>query len=201
MTAGSDSTDGGIISSNRYSSSRDEQPELMVYFYANAEAAHLEPVEIARGSVTETMRSIMGDEIVDGVIDWLGVYATPLNLTGLRAEQIVSVPGKYHAVVVFTTGDEYWWSVEKNRHCVVLQRSKSQTYLLQHVAGEKRTDAEDGPNAELKKEDHAYPGCKISRVTQLMDLADDVKRYGVITENCKHFAKTFFDKMALSETW
>eukprot|EP00117_Sycon_ciliatum_P000075 scpid93582/ scgid6289/ len=170
--------------------SKDDQQELQVYFYVNAE---LEAVEISHGGVTEYMRSRLGAEITQGAITWLGVYATPLNLTGRL------LPMVYHALVVFTTGDEYWWSVEKHTHGIVLQRSKSQAYLLGHVGGKARTS--DGKSADMMKQDHAYPGCTIGRVAQLLDLTNDVKRYNLFQENCKHFAKTFFDKMALSETW
>ena len=100
----------------------------------------------------------------------------------------------YHCFVILET-NYWWWSVEKNSEGVFVQRSKKWTYVVDYLERRRRN----------------HPIYKVISDTSRMTLRDFVHMlyfsdavgsgYNSLTNNCKHFAKTVFDKAAAHRFW
>ena len=98
----------------------------------------------------------------------------------------------YHAYVVFET-DQWWWSIEQNTEGITVQRAKN----LEAVRD------------KYRKGDRKWVAIKWSSLIiedlgtgTMADVADFLytknflnKPYGWTGNNCKHFAKAFFDEV------
>ena len=94
----------------------------------------------------------------------------------------------FHTFIMFETND-WWWSVEKNDNGVFVQRSKHQWAVRDRLAGEKRPRV-----TQVASDTSTYT---VRDFVVALAETDSLKRkYSLLFNNCKDFAKEIFDKVA-----
>eukprot|EP00117_Sycon_ciliatum_P024493 scpid92017/ scgid20545/ len=180
------SSSGSLVKSPSDSSKRlsGQRYSTSVYFHAHADS-NAEHYEVEEKDLPKYLTPLIGQ---DEVITWVAVYKKPLGSWQMTDALL------YHAFVIFQT-QGWWWSIEKNDQGVTLQRSETKTFVLDRY----RRSPRQSP-VELIKSDEAW--CPLKEFADLLYGTHAVgSAYNVMTSNCKHFAKTVFDRLARTEVW
>ena len=158
--------------------------QTKVYFHANVDSND-EPYEVDDSELREHLAPLIGNEN----ITWIAVYKKPL------AEWQLSATIAYHAFIVFQTGDDLWWSIEKNDEGVTLQRSKKRAYVVEMYRRERRAQP-----VEMITSDVAV--CPLEMFADLLYFTDAVgSSYNLFLSNCKDFASKVFNLVAHTKKW
>ncbi len=93
----------------------------------------------------------------------------------------------HHAFVVFKT-PRYWWSIEKDMECILLQRSENQSDILQYNIRCRR------PDPVTVKEDKAKGrGLVEDLIFNVWQWRRSDKAYNLLYSNCQYFANVAFN--------
>ncbi|CAG0905877.1 unnamed protein product [Cyprideis torosa] len=131
---------------------------------------------------------LLGITLNEELMDLMGLNEKILRIYAYREDIIASEEfakaGIYHMFVVLQTKD-WWWSVEKGREGITIQRSEFREYVRDHYRGKRR------PHYEfLLKDSTRY---KIQDLFEWLYDEDELsKEFSLMTENCQHFAKRIF---------
>ena len=128
------------------------------------------------------------------------LYKTPL--TEFQWTNLVF----YHVYLIFYTSTReggFWWSLEKNEECLLLQVSRDIDDVKDKREGVLRVSPKNSWYWEPQyiKRDSCW--VKFEDLYRFLILDQDLSniRYNFATENCKGFAKIIFDKTANNKRW
>ena len=100
----------------------------------------------------------------------------------------------YHAFVLLETTSGWFWSVEKNDEGVFVQRSKNLFAVREFLRHKERPSI-----INVISDSSVMPMRKF--VHELWMSNAITSEYNIVSNNCKHFAKDVFDKVATSKSW
>lgn len=129
------------------------------------------------------LKNLVGE---DETIRQIFAYKTPLN--DLQLTNFVL----YHMFIVFKT-DKFWWSIEKNHEEIIIQRSWSEPQVKDYLDESRRT----GSTKLIEKDLSIMTIHKLLRWLYLESKV--LKRYSVLTSNCKHFAISVFNYLTMEK--
>lgn len=154
--------------------------EYILYFYTNAGDIDAPIYEIADDQLRKKFRKIVSE---DEKILCVEAYKTPLD------EKQVTKFLIYHMFIIFET-DDWWWSIEKCRDAIVLQRSKSRRGLKNKCRQQDRLSP-----ISLILDDM---GCRsVYKLIDWLHSEDELNNvYHIMKANCKHFGKRIFGYIA-----
>ena len=115
----------------------------------------------------------------------------PLPLTGTPGEEFYA----YHAFVIIKS-EKYWYSIEKNKEGIILQRSQHKDCVMDKLKREKRST----PISRVRY-DSQMCGKSLILLLDFIHEKNLLKNeYKLLTDNCKYFAANVFNHLKCSNT-
>jgi hypothetical protein len=132
----------------------------------------------------------------------VAVYSTPLNapfsssgVSVRNAMQRQYTTIDYHAFVVAETNEDIWWVLDKQKEGIFLSQGKSLPAVLSYFQGKPR----------LKPINEKVIDLSTSRLSDLVSPLKSMlisnPKYDLIENNCQHFSRKMFDKLAIDHSW
>lgn len=164
--------------------------ESVLYFVTDAGNSNKPIHKIPNEKLVKKFRRIVDE---DEIIRSVGVYKLPLFEVIPPVEKIPVLEDLFHMFILFQT-DEGWWSIEKCRDAIVLQRGE----FWRDVWNKNR-------HAKRNRPIHLYVMDRGSRtvydLVEQLYLTDELnKTYHVLNDNCQQFGKRVFDYLAMDLT-
>ena len=137
-------------------------------------------------------------------IDKISVYKSPLSapfssskdpVRNVMQGQYLSVD--YHAYVVFNTSDGMWWALDKTTEGVFVSWGDSHYSVTVCFDGHRRPKATRGPKDLISDDSDRTVSVLVRRLKYILKS----NKYDLIENNCQHFAREMFDKLAIDKTW
>ena len=136
-----------------------------------------------------TAKQKMGNLFDDDVIVKIEAYKKPLSK--LQVTQMLL----YHEFIVIKTQGGWWWSIEKNREEIAVQRSRQKEIVKETYQQEKRETP-----IQLIKERHLLTQPKLSNLNDWIWETDQTKKtYNLFTKNCQVFAEGLYEAFTMFE--
>ena len=149
--------------------------------------------------VDNLAESFLGAAGNDDLINHVAIYRTPLEVmysqSPYKIRQLFAkqwTPVDYHAFLVLrtTSGDDI--CIEKSQDGIYLSKSPDRKFLINGLPSSPRNSP-----VELIIENTSEYSLK----QLLQNLEQEKNQYELTINNCQHFAKRHFDKLALSKHW
>ena len=122
------------------------------------------------------------------LIEKIWVYNCPISSWEQHSQVYLN-----HQFVVLETS-YWWWSIEKNDEEIAIQRSKELAYVFDYIKRNKRP-------LPISKMSYDNGQGMIADLFNLLYNNNELEKvYSLTNENCQHFAKRIFDKLAQSKT-
>lgn len=150
-------------------------------------------------SVDNLAESFLGAGGSEDVVTHVAIYRTPLEVmysqSPYRIRQLFAkqwTPVDYHAFLVLrtTSGDNL--CIEKSQDGIYLSKSPDRKFLINGLPSSPR----NSPVELIIEDTSEYPLKQL-----LQNLEQEKNQYELTINNCQHFAKRHFDKLALSKHW
>ena len=153
-------------------------------------------IDFVRDGVSETYyhntlrlmpREILKQEYIRGIT----VHKCPLNDYQLPVPELLLLDACNHQFVILQT-DNWWYSIEKNDHCIYMQRSEYIDDVLCYNGNICRRTPILGISYDC-----CQPEKTMDDLIQFLHDKNELnKRYNPILSNCQAFAKRIFDEFA-----
>ena len=137
-------------------------------------------------------------------IDKISVYKSPLSapfssskdpVRSVMQGQYLSVD--YHAYVVFNTSDGMWWALDKTAEGIFVSWGGSLFSVTVCFDGHRRPEKTLGRSDLISDDSDRTVSVLVRRLKYILKS----NKYDLIENNCQHFAREIFDKLAIDKTW